>query len=234
MRIIVLSDDRVSKQGLIGKHSLSLYIERAGEVYLFGLGVDAVTIEHNARALNVDLDIVDYAVISHEHTPHYGGYKYLSQEAAFTRVYIPFGSLESLGVMLSANGLRPVEVVKQTPISDGVYISKPYYGPPYEIMLVLEYGRGLLVFTGCLHPGLEALLDLSRTANRNIVGLIGGLHLHNAPDSVVERIALEIISRLQLEFIIPLHCTGRRLIDTLKSTKSVEVIEAGAGEELVL
>jgi 7,8-dihydropterin-6-yl-methyl-4-(beta-D-ribofuranosyl)aminobenzene 5'-phosphate synthase len=234
LKITILSSDKAGKPGLVAKHSFSLYIERNSESYLFGLGVEPSVLEVNARILETPLDIVDYAIVSHEHTPHYGGYRYLSQEAPYTIVYIPFGSMESLGYTLRSYGLRPVEVVKWTLINEGVYVSKPYYGPPYEHLIVFSEPRGLVVLTGCLHPGIDALLDISKAFNRRIHGLIGGFHLYNAPEDSIKVFASRIIDEVKPEFIVPLHCSGGRVIELLKSTGGVDVIEAGTGDALTI
>jgi len=234
MKIVVLSDDKAGRGGLLAKHSLSLYIERYGEYILFDLGVDSTILEHNSSVLDVSIDLVDYAVISHEHTPHYGGFKYLSSQAPYTDVYIPFTTSESLGRTLKLHGLKPIEVTKWMKLSDGVYVSKPYYGPPYEHLLVFNEPKGLVVLTGCLHPGIDALLDTSKAFNRRIHGLIGGFHLYNAPKDSIKVFASRIIDEVKPEFIVPLHCSGGRVIELLKSTGEVDVIEAGTGDVLTI
>lgn len=233
MKITVLSDDKASKQRLVEKHSFSLYIERDSEIILFDLGVESSVLEVNTAVLGLDLDIVDYAIVSHAHTPHYGGFKYLSQEAPFVTVYIPFGTMESLGYTFRANGLKPVEVVKWIQLGGGVYLSKPYYGPPYEHFLVFDYNDGLIVVTGCLHPGVDALIDISSYFKKRIKGVIGGLHLYNAPEEIICDFTWKLVEKVNPDFIIPLHCSGRRIIDVLRKT-SIKVLELKTGDSITL
>jgi 7,8-dihydropterin-6-yl-methyl-4-(beta-D-ribofuranosyl)aminobenzene 5'-phosphate synthase len=232
MKIVVLSDDKAGRGGLLAKHSLSLYIERYGEYILFDLGVDSTILEHNSSVLDVSIDLVDYAVISHEHTPHYGGFKYLSSQAPYTDVYIPFTTSESLGRTLKLHGLKPIEVTKWMKLSDGVYVSKPYYGPPYEHILVLDEPGGLILVTGCLHPGLNALQDAAKTLGKRIKGIIGGLHLHNAPEKIVVEFAEKITYELKPDFIAPLHCSGQRLINILRKHGNINTLNLECGDAL--
>lgn len=230
MKIIVLSDDRVTETRFIAKHSFSLFIQANYDTYLFDLGVDPLVIEHNAHELGLDISIVDYAFISHEHTPHFGGFKYLASEAPFTEVYIPFGSMESLGRILARHGLRPVEVNKWIKLGNDIYVSKPYYGPPNEHVMVIERDNGLIILTGCLHPGLDALLDIVRSFNKRIIGLIGGLHLLNAPEHVVNMYVDNLVYKIKPDFIVPLHCTGDRFINRiLEKSRDIDIKEYSTG-----
>jgi Metal-dependent hydrolases of the beta-lactamase superfamily II len=233
MKIVVLSDDKTKRNNLLTKHSFSLYIERCGEAILFDLGVDSTVLEHNSSVLDVSIDIVDYVVISHEHTPHYGGFKYLSSQAPYMDVYIPFTTSESLGRILKLHGLKPIEVIKWTKLSNGVYVSKPYYGPPYEHFLVLNTEDGLIVVSGCLHPGINALVDVSRFFEKRIKGIIGGLHLYKSPEDITKDFIVKLVDKVKPDFLIPLHCSGHRVIDLMKKT-SVKVIELGAGDSITV
>ncbi len=227
MRITVISDDRVLRKDLVAKHSLSLLVEHEFTYILFDMSVDETVLEHNARTLNKSLDIVDYVVISHEHTPHYGGYAYIAQEAPFTDTYIPYGSMESLGRLLLSSGLRPREVIKWTTPEKGIHIAGPYYGPPYEQFLVIELEKGLVVLSGCMHPGVEALWDITSRLQKRLYAIIGGFHLVNAPQEVVARAVKSIIT-LKPELVIPLHCSGDLLVEMLKR-EGLNVTRGGAG-----
>ena len=234
MRLVIVSDDKPGRKGLIAKHSFSVLVERDVELYLFGMGVDPDVLEHNARELGISLDIVDYAVISHEHLPHYGGFRYLSTEAPFTTVFIPYGTTESLGRLLQQSGLRPREVLFWSKVGEGVYISRPFYGPPYEHFMVIERGNELVVLAGCMHPGIKALQALSEFFKKKIYGVIGGFHLENAPDTVVEAYVDMLVNTVKPRLVAPLHCSGSRFVKKLKETGLVEVVDVSSGAELEL
>jgi 7,8-dihydropterin-6-yl-methyl-4-(beta-D-ribofuranosyl)aminobenzene 5'-phosphate synthase len=227
MRITVISDNKTLRRNLVGKHSLAILIEWDFTSIIFDMGIDEEVLEHNSRYLNVSVDIVDYAVVSHEHTPHYGGYRYIAREAPLTEVYIPYGSYESLGRMLLSSGLRPREVVKWTKLGNGIYVAGPYYGPPYEQLLVIEHEKGLVVLSGCLHPGLQVLRDITSRLQKRLYAIIGGFHLKNAPRDTLEK-ARDLLSELKPQLVVPLHCSGEVLIKELKE-KGLNVIDGGAG-----
>lgn len=234
MKLTILSDDRTRRKDIIAKHSLSVLIEKGNEVFLFDMGVDPSVLEHNIKALDKNIDIVDYVVVSHEHSSHYGGFRYVSSEAPYTDVFIPYGSMESLGRLLLINGMKPREVVKWIVIGEGVYISKPYYGPPYEHFLIIEHNKGLIVLTGCMHPGVEVLSDIKSFLGNTIYVIVGGFHLSNAPEDVVEKYIDFILNKVEPEMVIPLHCSGWRFIERLKNIERLVVTELTAGDSFIL
>ena len=71
MRITALVEN-TSAHGLPAEHGLSLLVEANGCRCLFDTGKTGL-FEQNADALGIDLDQVDFAVISHGHYDHGGG-----------------------------------------------------------------------------------------------------------------------------------------------------------------
>lgn len=226
-----MSDDKTNRKKLIAKHSLSVLVKRDLEFYLFGMGIDPGVLEHNARELGISLDTVDYVVVSHEHVPHYGGYRHLSTEAPFTEVLIPYGTAESLGRLFARNGLRPREVTAWTRVGDGVHVSKPFYGPPYEHFMVLEHEKGLVVLSGCMHPGVKVLSSISEFFGKEIYAIIGGFHLVNAPSTIIESYTEYLVNVIEPKLIIPLHCSGNEFVKKLGETGLAEIVELSTGDE---
>lgn len=230
MELIIVSDNKTSRKKLVAKHSLSILVKKGLGFYLFGMGVDPGVLEHNTRELDINLDIVDYVIVSHEHVPHYGGYRHLSIEAPFAEVLIPYGTTESLGRLFARNGLRPREVTVWTRVSEGVYVSKPFYGPPYEHFMVLEHEKGLVVLSGCMHPGVKVLSGMSEFFRKGIYAVIGGFHLVNAPSTIIESYAEYLVGVVRPKLIVPLHCSGNEFVKKLRET-GVEVVELSTGDE---
>lgn len=231
MKITVLSDNKALSPNLIAKHSFSILVEIGFNKYLFDMAVDYYTLEHNVKELDIDLATIDYVIVSHEHTPHYGGYRFVAQEAPYVDTLIPYGSGESLGLTFRQYSLKPLEISTWTRLGEGVYVSAPYYGPPYEHFLVISHGRGLIVFSGCMHPGIKVLEDISKFIGRRIYALIGGFHLYNAPVDIVEKAVAFIVEQVKPGLIVPLHCSGKYFVDRLKD-HGLNVVEAGAGLEI--
>lgn len=74
MKITALVENISSKETLGAEHGLSLYIETANHKILFDMGQTAL-FSKNAKALGIDLEDVDIAILSHGHYDHGGGLK---------------------------------------------------------------------------------------------------------------------------------------------------------------
>lgn len=74
MRIaVLLENDKVQeKDALQSAHGLSIYLETRGRKLLFDFGPDGRFLE-NARRMNIHLEEVDLAFLSHGHQDHGGG-----------------------------------------------------------------------------------------------------------------------------------------------------------------
>ena len=71
MKITVLMEN-TSACGYPTEHGLSLFVETAGSRFLFDMGQSA-QFASNAEQLGMDLNTVDFAVLSHGHYDHGGG-----------------------------------------------------------------------------------------------------------------------------------------------------------------
>ena len=72
MRITALVENTSARPELIAEHALSLYIESNGYNILFDMGASDAFVQ-NAKVLGIDLNAVDFAVLSHGHYDHGGG-----------------------------------------------------------------------------------------------------------------------------------------------------------------
>ncbi|MCR1898856.1 MBL fold metallo-hydrolase [Irregularibacter muris] len=80
MNITTLIENKSGgKEELNTEHGLSMYIEIDGKNILFDTGQSGKFID-NAKKLNIDLKDLDYAILSHGHYDHSGGFVRLIQE----------------------------------------------------------------------------------------------------------------------------------------------------------
>ena len=72
MKLTALVENTSTQPELISEHALSLYIECNGYKILFDMGASDAFVR-NAKVLGIDLNAVDFAVLSHGHYDHGGG-----------------------------------------------------------------------------------------------------------------------------------------------------------------
>jgi len=125
---------------------------------------------------------------------------------------------------------RWAETVGPVPLADGIWLTGPVTGirpswthhglvrneimdipddVPEEQALVVDTRDGLVVVAGCAHFGLENLVVwLGRFfPGRPLRALVGGLHLENAPEPELQRIA-DQLRETGVRCVVPCHCSG--------------------------
>jgi 7,8-dihydropterin-6-yl-methyl-4-(beta-D-ribofuranosyl)aminobenzene 5'-phosphate synthase len=77
------------KRGTILDWGFSALVHYNGKTILFDTGNNADKFEHNVKALGVDLNQVDIAVLSHRHYDHISGFDYMLKVKPMVKAYLP-------------------------------------------------------------------------------------------------------------------------------------------------
>ena len=77
------------KRGTILDWGFSALVHYNGKTILFDTGNSADKFEHNVKALGVDLNQVDIAVLSHRHYDHISGFDYMLKVKPTVKAYLP-------------------------------------------------------------------------------------------------------------------------------------------------
>jgi 7,8-dihydropterin-6-yl-methyl-4-(beta-D-ribofuranosyl)aminobenzene 5'-phosphate synthase len=111
----------------------------------------------------------------------------------------------------------------------------------HELVMALDDGDGLVVFTGCGHHGVLNMVDAVRHAlpDRPIKALVGGFHLvgfpflglFSEPHSQVLQTG-RALSALPIGRIVTGHCTGRNGYAALRDVLGSRVAYAATGETI--
>jgi len=94
MKIISLTDDLNTRNGLLSEHGLSFYFEADEKKYLFDTGSSEKFL-HNANRLKINISDVDALFISHNHYDHIGGLTYFMEVNKKAKIYIRSDSIYS-------------------------------------------------------------------------------------------------------------------------------------------
>ena len=98
-RVTILYDAFSDSKELTKDWGFSALVEHDGKRILFDSGNNAEIFEHNVKLLGADLTKIDFAVISHRHSDHATGVKYLLRVNPAVTIYVPADGANGFGGM---------------------------------------------------------------------------------------------------------------------------------------
>lgn len=227
--LTILYDNYVFDPRCQAEWGFSCLIETSEMVILFDTGGEPEVLRHNIEALDVDVSEIDCIVISHEHWDHIGGIEVILGEKPDIPVYIPENFPYHIMSSIRSLGGNCIETGNATKITDSVSTTNTLNGPPNEQALMIQTDEGLILITGCSHPGVENLAknayDLTGESIRLV---IGGFHLGNAGDSQLDGIC-DMLDEIGVVCVAASHCTGDNSIDYFRERYGESFVESGVG-----
>ena len=125
-----------------------------------------------------------------------------------------------------------VEVDEAIEISDGIYTTGQMGAGVIEQALVLSTPQGLVVVTGCAHPGIVEMVGRAKEVGGDEVYLVlGGFHLGGLNQAKVREIIANF-RRLGVQKVAPCHCTGDKAIGLFRDAYRGDFIRNGVGTVL--
>lgn len=273
MKLDLIVENKTYESGIIAEHGLALLIETGEKTILFDSG-GSHSLINNAKAMDVNLAKVDFAVLSHGHYDHSGGFPdfnsvnpnapiYLHQNA-FKETYEidesgkPKGS--NLGIQWSDEDKKrlapnlvytsgPVFITDNMVISGSIphemrehetgrFLEKIGDGYKFDEMeheqfLAIKENNLLYLFSACSHTGVKPVVDYAKqlfpdTAIRMI---FGGFHLFLSQMDLLLN-AVDRIATLDVEYFMPVHCTGLKATFRMKELLGNRCLVLNAGDKL--
>jgi 7,8-dihydropterin-6-yl-methyl-4-(beta-D-ribofuranosyl)aminobenzene 5'-phosphate synthase len=98
-----------------------------------------------------------------------------------------------------------------------------------EQSLFVESRGGLVVITGCAHPGIVGIVRrVKELADQPVFLAMGGFHLGNASDAELADILADL-RELEVGRVAPSHCTGDDAIAAFAEAYQDKFIRSGGG-----
>jgi 7,8-dihydropterin-6-yl-methyl-4-(beta-D-ribofuranosyl)aminobenzene 5'-phosphate synthase len=232
--IKVVYDNYVKSDGLKADWGYSIMIEGLDKYILFDTGANPDIFESNFKKMGIGAEKIDYLILSHEHGDHTDGIPAFVKLKKDIPVIIPFSFSDNFKKKMVAFGLEPLLVKEPVKICTNLYSSGEFSGPIPEQALVLNTKQGLVVMTGCSHPGItEMLKEIKSTFNKNIYMVFGGFHLLQKSDNEMKKI-IDDMKALGVVKCGATHCTGAKQTEMIKAAFGKNFIELGVGNTIVL
>jgi 7,8-dihydropterin-6-yl-methyl-4-(beta-D-ribofuranosyl)aminobenzene 5'-phosphate synthase len=232
--LTIMYDNYTYDKSLRAEWGFSCLIEGTEQTVLFDTGGDANVLEANFRKLKIDPNKIDTVVISHMHWDHINGLEWLIKENGHLKIFMPDSAPEKTVKELQSKAESVILVSQMQCICGGVFSTGTLQQNVPEQSLCVETPEGIVVITGCSHPGIVRILKKAKElSNKEICLAFGGFHLGGYTREQVEKIIKEIKS-LGVEKIGPTHCTGDLAIAMFKEAWGQNYVPMGVGRQLQL
>jgi 7,8-dihydropterin-6-yl-methyl-4-(beta-D-ribofuranosyl)aminobenzene 5'-phosphate synthase len=207
----------------------SALVEYRDHTLLFDTGGDGPSLMENMRILGIDPTQIKSVVLSHAHGDHTGGLSALLEYGVRPIVYLP----PSFPAAFKNQVAKITEMIKVSPglsIAQGMFTTGEMGSGIPEQALVILTNRGLVIVTGCAHPGIVAIVEQARGMFAEPVRLVlGGFHLGSKSEAGIDAI-LKDFRRIGIEQVAPCHCTGERAIAMFAKKYGENFIKTGVGK----
>lgn len=99
--------------------------------------------------------------------------------------------------------------------------------------ILIKFDDGHILITGCAHSGLINTIyyAINNYNVKRFKAIIGGFHLENASHERISK-TLNELKRLDFQCIVPMHCTGIKMISALINSFSDRIKIVSVGESL--
>ena len=224
----VVYDNNPYGPGLRTAWGFACWVQTPGGTLLFDTGGDGPTLLGNMARLRLDPRRVDAVVLSHIHGDHTGGLAALLDTGVRPTVYVPRAFPAPYRDSLRFRTTL-VEVTGALRVLPGVYTTGEMGSAIVEQALAVRTANGLVVVTGCAHPGIVQMIRRARSVAGDEVALVlGGFHLGGANRSQIAAIVTDF-RRLRVRRVAPCHCTGDQARRMLADAFGAGFSPAGVG-----
>jgi 7,8-dihydropterin-6-yl-methyl-4-(beta-D-ribofuranosyl)aminobenzene 5'-phosphate synthase len=237
LTITVVYDNNPYKQELETEWGFAAFITGTEKTILFDTGGGRLLLD-NMEKLAIKPANVDMVVLSHIHGDHTGGLSSFLEKNPNVTVYLPSVFPKKFKDNVRNSGAKIIEVNETLQICENVYSTGQLGKLIKEQSLIIRTDKGLIIITGCAHPGIVNIVNTAKALMRvpalrgpkdDILLVMGGFHLEWATKGGIEKI-ISAFKQLGVRYVGPCHCSGQKARSLFEKHFSSNYINIGAGK----
>lgn len=234
LSITVSYDNNPYKERLTTAWGFSCVIRGTEKTILFDTGGDGSILLTNMEELGINPKEIDLVVLSHIHGDHVGGLPSFLEKNPEVVVYLPKSFPKGFKNGVKEYGAKIVEVQGALKICEGVYSTGELGTWIKEQSLIIHTEKGLIVITGCAHPGIVKIVNKVKDLVKDDVLLVmGGFHLGGESKVEIENI-VSSFRKLGVNYVGPCHCSGDAARQLFKKEYGENFINVGVGRAITM
>ncbi len=231
VKITILYDNNSFLKDLQTDWGFSCLVEIGEKRLLFDTGGNGSILLSNMSGLGIVPESIDFIFLSHHHYDHTGGLNdFLKKNSAVT-IYYPHSFPDELTKVMKRSGAELVPVSSFKELRTNIYSLGEAEGPIPEQSLAIRTSKGIIVITGCAHPGIISILKRAKDyfPNELIYLAMGGFHLYRQTKDEIKSV-IDETGRLGILKVAPSHCSGDSAREMFRNFYNKNYIEIGAGK----
>lgn len=229
LSITVLYDNNSYKQGLQTEWGFSACIIGPEKTILFDTGGSSILLD-NMQKLAIKSSRIDVVVLSHIHGDHTGGLNSFLENNSNVTIYLLKSFPKKFKDNARSCGAEIIEVNEPVKICENVHSTGQNGKLKKEQSLVIRTDKGLVIITGCAHPGIVKITaKVKKIFKDDILFVMGGFHLEWATKGGIEKI-ISSLKQLGVRYVAPCHCTGQKARSLFEQHFGKNYINTGAGK----
>lgn len=236
MRIQVIASGSTKEERLINRWGLSLLLD---DDIIFDTFGDPKIFASNIAAYKISLNKIRHITISHDDWDHINGLLHIINTLKGVNIYICPGFSDDIKKHLKSSDNRIIEVENPQEIRDNVFSTGQLFGLSdgrsiHEHSLVVKTAKGLVIISGCAHPGIQTIISsVKKHFTDDIYLLLGGFHLVNKGEDEIIRI-IEFLRNSGVKIVAPMHCTGKFASELLAKEYQNDFISLDEGMSITI
>ncbi len=228
--ISVVFDNYEHKQGLETSWGFACVIQGMEKTLLFDTGADGDILLRNMKKMGLDPQQIESLVISHDHWDHTGGLQAFLGQNDRVDLYLLDSFSQDLYTKERFPNLKAHRSFKSRKICEHVHTTGKMGDRIAEQSLIIDTSQGLIVITGCAHPGIVDIVKQAKTLfSKEIFLVLGGFHLRDKNETEIADI-IQNFQTLGVNYVGALHCTGDKAIKAFHNTYKERALHPGVGQ----
>jgi len=229
IRLQVVFNNVSYKKGLETSWGFTCLVEGPDTTLLFDTGNNGDILISNLQQLRRDPKAVRAVVLSHFHSDHTGGLEVFLERNPEVAVYMPASFPENFQKAVAGLGASVVTVSGPQQLMDRTYSTGEMGKAIREQALVLDTRDGLVVITGCAHPGVVDIAERAKAEfKKDLYLVMGGFHLSGWRPEEIQGV-IRRLQELGVRKVAPSHCTGDRAIRMFREAWGEDFVHGGLG-----
>lgn len=231
IRITIIYDNNPFAEGLQTDWGFSCLVEIGKTNLLFDTGDNGNILSSNISKLNIKPEDIDLIFLSHFHHDHTGGLSDFLKINPKVTVYYPQSFPDQLTELIKISGAERVPVSSFQELQSNIFSLGEINGAIPEQSLAIRTIKGIVVITGCAHPGIIKILQRAKEQfpDEKIFLALGGFHLYNQNEKDINKKVNEFI-KMGIISVAPCHCSGDVTRKIFRDFYGENFVEVGVGK----